>query len=280
MRCFGVSNHSPETVLDFLVSKGSIDAASAVSVVPVGKRLLEKPPKRKVLFIVQIADLFRNLAVLNGANYTNAEVFVFASPLRINELTGCTPLDTTPSAASKGVGFNLLHSLQLAKYRAAQKKPPCPTARATTKYLIILTDNVKHGSLLTPLMTFIYTLPKSTHQTPVKEAVARYFYGSSLTSVESFLATLLSENNLTKIRDILTSEIAESYRAAMKSIKTGECTLPSACTKFSVSDYEIKYLQSIVISMKGRKHLRGKSLLTIQKSGLRPSSALTKKAGA
>lgn len=277
MRCYGVSNSSPEKVLEFLVTKNIVATAAAVSIVRVGVKLALKPPKRRVLFVVQISDLFRNLEVLNSEFYADTQVFVFASPLRINELAGCTPLDMTPSVSSKGVGFNLLPTLSLAKYKAALRLPPVETKRATAQYLTILTDNVKHGSLLTPLMTFIYTLPKATHQTPVKEAVAKYFHGISLETVESVLAKLLSEKNLVKIRAVLESEISSSYRSAMKELKAKDSSsLTSICTKWGTSDYEIRYLQSIIASMQGRKHLRGKSLADIQKAGLRPHSARNK----
>ncbi len=262
MYCFGVSNHSPEKVLDILITKGVIPNASAVSIVPVGKVLADKSPKRKIIFVVSISDLFRNLAVLNGDSYSNVQVFVFASPLRINELEGCTALDITPSVASKGVGFNLLPTLAIAKYRSALKGQPVVTKRAVAQYLTILTDNVKHGSLLTPLMTLIYTLPKSTHQTPVKEAVAKYFHGSSLATTYKVLTDLLSEKSFVKLTDLLESSIAESYRNAMKDLKAKDnASLSSICTKWGTSDYEIRYLQSVITSMTGRKHLRGKSLL-------------------
>lgn len=287
MFCFGVSNNSPEKSLAFLTRSQTIHSASEVSIVPVGKKLSsEAQPKRKVVFVVSIADFFRNLAVLNSDAYATTQVFVFASPLRINELTGCTPLDMEHDVANRGIGFRLAHSLNITKYRRALKVGCLPVKRDNARYLTSLTDNVKHGSLLTPLMTFIYTLPRATHQTPVKEAIARFFLGtSSLATLESALSSLLSEKNALKLRTLVSSEVANSYRAAFKDVRAQAASgekqnLKPICKAHNVNDYEVKYLLSVVEGMKTRKHLRGRSMKDIQAKGLRPVTTRSKKIAA
>jgi len=284
MFCFGVANSSPEKALAFLEAKGTIKSPSDVTVVPVGRVLSgEKAPKRNVVFIICIADLFRNLKVLNGPLYRDVQVFVFASPLRINELQNCTHLDLDPDVANRGIGFRLAHTLSSVKYKAALKRDPAlPVRRDNGQYLTVLTDNVKHGSLLTPLMTFIYTLPRATHQTPVKEALAKFFFGTSVQSaLEDELAKFLSEKNLIKVRDLVTSEVARTYRDAFRDyrekIKGGEkINLKSLCNRWNVNDYEMKYVLSVIEGMKNRGHLRGKSMKDIQSKGLKPITTRAK----
>ena len=283
MYCFGVSNNSPELVLDMLVSKSFIKSASEVSVIPVGKLVSpDTLPKRKILFIVSIADLLRNLKVLNSALYGKVQVFVFASPLRINELKGCQPLDMSPDVASRGIGFRMAKTISLAKYASHLKIEGGVVSRDTTQYLTVLTDNVKHGSLLTPLMTFIYTLPRATHQTPVKEAIAKFLYGStSIASLQNALSNLLTEKNLLKLISLLETDVATAYRSALKAVKTrvtsgDKPNLASICKQWNTNDYEIKYILSIIEGMKNRKHLRGKSMKAIHSEGLKPSTNRSK----
>lgn len=274
MYCLGVSNQSPDQVLLFLKKKGEIKEFSDVAIVPVGTKLkADKKPSRKILFIVSVSDLYRNLEVLNSARYKGRQVFVFASPLRLVELENTAFLDFERSTVNSGLGYILKNKIDLQRYKVALKEESGPVSRKDTKYLTSLIDTVKKGSLLTPLMTYIYTLPSSTHQTPVKEAVASYLYkGLSWTKLESTLDSIkgvaVSQRTKDKLKEILRTEIGENYRQAFalyRETKEGGKTpsLASICKKFETSDYEMRYIKSIIEDRDEKKPSRGKSLASL-----------------
>lgn len=254
MYAFGLSNHSPDQAMNSLVSKGIIDDPSEIAVLPAGIRLKEnKKPIRQVMFILSVSDFIRNLTVLNSVKYESVQVFIFASPLRIRELQNVTALDFDVNPTANGLGFTMRKDFNMPLYKRTVKGESAENVKKiSTQYLSMLTDNVKRGSLLNPLMTFIYTLPSSTHQTPIKEAVAKYFY--KYLTYKRFEESLdeLRNINITKrvrdrLKDILTSDVGENYKAAFKALATEkDASIKSVCEKFHTSEYEMKYIQSIV----------------------------------
>ncbi len=274
MYCFGVSNHSPDQALHFLQRRKIVAEQSEIAIVPSGTLLsTEKKPSRKFLFILSVSDFYRNLKTLNSVNYANVQLFVFASPLRVAELTHCTPLDFEPHPANEGLGFLLRKDINLADYklRLKNKEGGTPTVQINKKkYLTLLTDNVKHGSLLNPLMTFLYTLPSSTHQTPVKEAVVDYLYkGDSWAALEQMLddikGVIISKRIRDRLKEILQDASGTNIRAAFKEYragkKAGKAPLWSSLAKtHSVSEYEMKYLKSVYEAKTSTKPFRGKAL--------------------
>lgn len=272
MYAFGVSNHSPDQAMASLLSKGMIEEASDIAIVPAGTRLKEnKKPVRNVLFILSIEDFVRNMLVLNSVRYAMVRVFVFASPLRIRELNNVVPLDFEVNPAAIGLGFLQRKDLNMPLYRKSVKKQIIETVeRKTTEYLKMLTDNVKRGSLLNPLMTFIYTLPSSTHQTPVKEAVAKYlFHSMSFKKLESMLDSLngvtVNRRVRDRLREILTSEVGVNYHSAFKALAAytpykGKEALDMVCKEYRTSDYEMKYICSIVETSGATKKAKVRSV--------------------
>lgn len=272
MHCFGVANHSPDQAVATLIAKKVIEDMSELAIVQSGTVLKEnKKPARSILFILSISDFYRNLTVLNSERYASAQVFVFASPLRIRELHNAIPLDFEINPAVAGMGFLLKKELDMVTYRSTVKRKEAETiSRKTTEYLTTLTDNVKRGSLLNPLMTFLYTLPSSTHQTPVKEAVAKYLYkGQSFAKLEENLdgikGVVITKRIRDKLKEILKSEIGENYKAAFKAYREMKDegknpAIAAICKKFGTSDYEMKYIKSIVEASAANKPMRGKTI--------------------
>lgn len=272
---FGISNHSPDKVLTFLLKRDAIAEMSKVAIVPFGTQLKpDAKPVRSILFVISVSDLYRNLTVINSKAYRNTQIFVFASPLRINELENAIPLDYEDNQANKGVGFVLKKDINFAAYSRALKAERGEVKRLDTKYLTLLTDTTKHGSLLNPLMTFIYTLPGASYQTPVKEAIAVYLYkGISFDKLQSIFDGLrdvnISQKHRDRIRDILVSEVGDRYRAAFKeyrAAKAADKTVPltSICKRNGTSEYEMKYLKSIIDSKTRNKGTVGKPLNSLQ----------------
>lgn len=271
MHCFGISNHTPEQALVALQKRQVVSEMSEVAIVPAGTVLnTEKKPSRQILFILNTSDFYRNLKTLNSPRYEKAHVFVFASPLRIAELSSCVPLDFEANPAAKGLGYLLKKDINVAEYKSRVKKVTAPVARMHTRYLTLLTDSVKHGSLLNPLMTFLYTLPSSTHQTPVKEAVAIYLYkGGAWAKLEELLdgikGVIINKRIRDRLKDILKSPEGDNMRAAFKELRAakGEAKAPSwaqLAKRHTVTEYEMKYIKSVFDARLANKSSRGTAL--------------------
>lgn len=271
MRAFGISNHSPDQTISFLQKRRVITDGSEVAILTFGSRLkADKPLKRKVIFIVSITDFFNNAKVISESA-SEALVFLFASPLRVNEIKGMTPLDFEPNEEYQGMAYRLT-AIDPERFRVALKNPaPERIYRDTTNYLTQLIETVKQGSLLNPLMTFIYMLPRASHQTPVKESVAQGFYhGWSSDKVFESIAgkdLQLSNKAANVLEGILTSDIALAYAEAFKlyrvAKKSGTVNLKSICKKCSTSDYEMRYLVSVVEGRLTKVKSRGKSIANL-----------------
>lgn len=269
MYAFGLSNHSPDQAVGNLLSKNLIEDASEIAVLPSGSRLKEnKKPVRNVIFCMSVSDFHRNLEVFNSARYAIVQVFIFASPLRIREMKNVAALDFDVNPAASGLGFLMRKDLNMALYRKTIKGAEVEqVSRVAAHYLSVLTDNVKRGSLLNPLMTFIYTLPSSTHQTPVKEAIAKFLYKSlPYSRLEAMLDEIRGVTVNKRVRDrlkeILTSEVGENYRAAFKALSAlpeGKERIDTVCKKFHTSDYEMNYIESIVKTSGQPKKVKAKA---------------------
>lgn len=256
MYAFGLSNNSPDQAVGTLLSKNVIEDASEIAVLPSGTRLKEnKKPVRNVIFCLSVTDFNRNLEVLNSARYAMVRVFIFASPLRIREMQNVVALDFDVNPAASGLGFLMRKDLNMPLYKKTIKTAQAEqVSRVAAHYLNTLTDNVKRGSLLNPLMTFIYTLPSSTHQTPVKEAIAKFLYKSLPYSrleimLDEIRGVTVNKRVRDRLKEILTSEVGENYRAAFKAmgaLPEDKDRIETICKQFHTSDYEMKYIESIV----------------------------------
>lgn len=272
---FGISNHSPDKTLDFLRARKVVADLSEIAIVPSGTLLRpDARPVRKILFIVSISDLYRNLTVINSKQYRDASIFVFASPLRINELYGAHPLDFVEDPCNRGVGFIMQQTLNWGAYTKALKSADGATRkvkRLDNKYLTVLIEAAKHGSLLNPLMTLIYTMPGATQQSTVKEAVADYlFKGTKLAKLEAVFDSMpdapISQKHRDGLRTILVSEIGENYRTAFEAYRKQKSdsgktpSLAAICKKHGTSEYEMSYIRSIVENRTKNKSLIGTTL--------------------
>lgn len=253
MFCYGVCNHSPDQVVTFLTKRKVIQSLADVELITAGT-ILKKTPKSSVVFFLSISDFLRNVQFINGDKMEQHQVFVFGSPLRLNELNDCYILDMEHNPSCRGLGFTLLHRLDVAKYRQARKSQD--VHRKTHEYLTVLTDNIKVGSLLGPLMTYIYTLPSSSHQTPVREAVCRFiYYGKPLSELTNVLdeikGIVISKRTHQALMEILDSEVGRNYVSAFKEYREkkkdgSNVNLAPLCRKFNVHDFEMKYIKANV----------------------------------
>lgn len=248
MYCFGVTHHNPSQVVAFLGKNKLIEKRSNICYAD--NDLLPSEPPRKIIFILDAQTATRNLRTLNSDPYAEAMVFVFASTLRLSDLSGCILIDSTPSVDPLIPVTGEL-PLRMKTLRQAMRKP-CEVRKTATDHLKFMVDHVKRGSLLNPLMSFIYSLPSSTHQTPVKDACA-LFYRTG-TTIESLLAditrrlgTALNKNALIRFRAIIDSDDSKKYRTLFKEFKqnTTDAELEALCVKHAASPYEVRYLLSV-----------------------------------
>jgi hypothetical protein len=101
-------------------------------------------------------------------------------------------------------------------------------------------------TILNQFMTFIYSLPSSTHQKPVKEKVCAWFVTKQ--SVNVLINKLkndkrlpLTEKQLQRLHTILSSDTAQLYKKAL--IEGGDSEELSL--KHVISAYEINYIRAI-----------------------------------
>jgi len=252
---FGVSNHSPDQVISFLKKRNAVKSGSDVAIITHGTVFkADRSFKRKIIFIISVIDFFKNIEVLK-AKGDDYQVFLFASPLRISEVLGMSALDFEPDNEYKGMSYRLT-VLNEDLYRKDLKLPgSTEVKRDTRKYLATLINSAKQGSFLNPLMTFIYTLPRASHQTPVKEVVATGIY-RGWTSDKVFEAIgakglVLTRRAADLLENIIQSEMAHAYVEAFKMYKAEKkkgatVNIKSICKQTSTSDYEMRYLLSVL----------------------------------
>lgn len=267
MHCYGISNHSPKQAVDFLVKAKFVAAGKEIKVAEFGCTL-PATPKKRVLFLVNIQDFYRNVKVLNSDAYKKVSVFVFASALRVREIKGCLPLDQESTQESPGVVVRL-KPLSRAALRAGQKESRTDVKREDGKYLINMIESIKKGSLLAPLMTFIYTLPSSTHQTPVKYACAALLVEGQkfedMVKALSKIGVSLNDRQRENLKTILSSEpaqkIGEYFKVAKaKKKEGGSVPVDQLCKKAGIDAYEVRYLTSAYEERNERGSVRGKSV--------------------
>lgn len=250
MFAFGVSNTDPNTVLRKMIEK-KFATNKEVSILPVGTSIsTKKKYPYKVLFILTLDDFLKNKGALQAPTLNGVFVVVFASALKLAELN-VIPLDYAPNPAYPGYGF-LLKPINLQPMRGVHTE--CVVHRKDGKYLDNLISYVRKGSLLTPLMTFIYTLP-SKAQTKVKLAVAKWLF---LSKKESELAKILSKvegMTLTdrvkaKLSDILINDTGRAFQAAFAEYRAakgdGAANIAKIAKTHGVSDYEMRYIISVI----------------------------------
>ena len=261
--CFGIGNSSPAVVYQKLIEKGISDA---IIVHQVGDlmRLKAKAPKGD-LFFLTFEDLVRNLKVVNLSKYSDVNVYVFASPIRLNELEGITLLDVETSPGAVGFGFNLRHTPDYKVCRSASRKPGGKEVSVVNvNVLETLTNSIKKGSILTPLMTFVYSLPSATLQTPVKLAVAKILVENRpIKSLDKLLSSTteydLSSMSKARLIEILKSDVCKPYIEAFKhraESKAKHLGATALAKKFGIDVFDVSYLLALVTPDKGTKNVK------------------------
>lgn len=253
---FGVANNSPDKIIELLTKTHSISKPTAISIVPMGSVVKGKPKNRFVFFLCP-KDLVRNLRMVNDPAYDSFTFVVFGSPMKLSELTSMVPVDYEKDTDLRSHGYV---ACTVKRSVIRQMQSPAiktkPVSKSKEEFVVKLISTVINGSLLGPLMTFIYTLPNSTHQGPLKVEVARWLVsGSNLLDLHARFDRMSGLHLTHKIKqkfvEILDSEVGKNFRAFFKEYKqTRAASIVPLCKKFNIDPYEVRYLLSVLSDTK------------------------------
>lgn len=240
---FGVSMVSPEDAMGRLAKTSAVDSITDIGVVASGYRLQAEPPS-PVLFFLSIRDFQRNLLVLNSKKYEQVVCLLFGSPLAL-VATNAELIDADRET------LEILPKPNFGKIVKVIRKSSPPKLRVDKiDFISRFVDDARTGSLLNPLMTFIYSL-KSQQQGYVKLMCAKWL--SRNASIDTLRAKLqnyeypISANKFGQLSSILLSEEAASFRRAFQELRAG-ARVSDVCAKHSVPEYEVNYLSSVLTS--------------------------------
>lgn len=251
MNVYGVANNSPDQVGNWL--KNLDFQQSEIYIVDWNEILQDVPKsvtKHKIFFFLHLKSLLINWKYLKrNSLFHKKYLFVFSSPVRLLEQTGIIYLDIEKDASSAFL-VRLLPELDRSKFSLTVSNE-VPEIEPVSSYLGQVIEQLREGSLLTPLMTFLYTLPSASHQIPIKRALAKWFVCDGKRAnadllLEKIKSTLsLSEAVIIKLQDILFSEAGKEYVSAFKYLRKHEVDVSTIVKKFKVTSYEIQYLCSV-----------------------------------
>jgi hypothetical protein len=249
---YGVANHTPDQTYLWLKKRFDI-TPKLVTILPLGTRLRGKHRNKlkTIVFCLTYQDFNYNKDILR-----NNIVFIFSSPLRLWEYKGIIALDYKESDDPQRHGIQLFNEFfeqpDLDQNNGDVVKEPNRT------YLTkILEETRSFGSLLRPLMTFVYTTPSSTHQKPIKIAICQWLYYGGiekdlLNIIDSIDSQIkLTEKHKLKLKDLLLSDQGDRYRAAFTKLRQAKekgVAIPyeQLTKEFEVSGFEMRYIKSVI----------------------------------
>lgn len=234
MRVFGVTNHTPEQVVEFLLRGRYVKKAAEIGIVPPGSSVDQV---FKFVLLLTVADFSKNYTRLSASG---CNVFVFSNPIDLLGYEGLFFADcaqTDDFTFSYGpLAINLRGASTLRKTRI--------------DFLGDLIAHVRQGSLLTPLMTFIYTLSPQSQKT-IKLLSVEYLYGTKVKKrLISEASLVLTERAVEKLIGVLSTSAADTYRAAFAQLRTKKTSVELVAERTGTSAYELSYMLSVLSNKK------------------------------
>ena len=212
---------------------------SETLIIPLDGRVPARRPKRVTHVVYQsVRDFIRGINKRHSS-WLKATHLVFDAPVELSEYTIPKQDFATPA--------------DIHVYGFVDKEPNLDFVEAEIERsgFNIIDEAVKEvkaqATILNQLMTFIYSLPRATHQTAVKEAVCHWMMLKyPVSKVEAMIAktpeAVLNPKQLTRLRELLTSEVAQTYRRALQEGGDSEYL----ARKYEISAYEINYMRAVV----------------------------------
>jgi hypothetical protein len=238
MQVLAFGNHAPDEVMQLLKNAGF--PRSSIHICE-RRGTLAKRNRYEHLIFLSYNDLKRQVV---GPSYDNATFYVFDDPLRLFKV-GLIGADYGRSETLYLDGLTLFKLAELPKPQDVDLQEMEHQADLLEQAL----DEVKaQKTFLNQFMTYIYLLPNSTHQKPIKEAVFQWMVTKEpLAKLHKRLDALnntspLSEKQRTRLFGIVGSEVTELYRLALR--QDGD---PDDVAKeLMVSSFEIRYIRAIL----------------------------------
>lgn len=271
---YGVANNSPTSFVDQILKAGF--SSSDICLMPINKTLKETKPKFKILLVLTNGDFKRNLPLFKSKAYENVKVVFFANAMRLFEYKNLVGLDYVPDPEFPGYGFKLSAKIDM---RAFKKDAPNDVVRENGNYLDNIMAHVREGSLLNPLLTFIYSIP-APNQLHVRLLFAHYLYeGRKPDELRKAINALPIENKviqkiLNKVEQLVFNSVGEAFKAAFADFRKDnkdKTKIPTIARRHKVSEYEMKYLLAILSDEEsGKAYIH--SFETARKKNIKDSS--------
>lgn len=252
MIIFGAANHSPDFILVYLKKKLRVKE-DRILFVSSETRLSNKKNPFSFYVFLNTKALRRNLKVVNKMD---SKGIVCAPPIELNNFKNLIPLDFEESESPHLEAF-LLDSINR---KLLRQKKHAEVTYSPIDYPMVVQDKVESFTgILTSFMTFVYTMPSSSHQKPVKELACKWLVdGGTLEELEERLASLTKDVYLTdkqkaRFLSLLGSESALAYKNALQEAKQysiDSIDFRNIADKHSVSAYEMRYMISVVKALR------------------------------
>jgi len=249
MRVLGLANHSPDFISILLKKHFNVSPADVRFVGP--SDILNKSSSKKFFVFLSSRALRINQATINSNKYRTKTGFVCDSPIALYDLDGIVPLDYFES---ENLHLDAFEITEVNKDRV--NGPDTTIGHTRKKYAEVVQAKIESFTgILTQYMTFIYTMPSSSHQKPIKELACTWWASDETEdTLSERLASLvkgvpLSEKQQKRFFDLLLSPSALIYKAALSEVKDLESydgeEFTSIAAKYGVSAYEMRYILSI-----------------------------------
>lgn len=249
MRTIGVTDHAPDKVALMFRDKLGVDPSDVMFLL--GERLPKKTRKTYVFFLD--SNTFRlNLNKVNSQHYRDKVGVVFGSPLALKDFEGIKFADFQESFDEHINAFEIGFNLNKPDVKTYDVEVHHSQEDYGTKVIRKLES---FTGILTQFMTFVYTMPSSTHQKPVKEMACNWLVGNTnekdLKRKVDYLCLdcPLSDKQIERLMYLLTSESARTYKAALQEAKLlsnrNGPEFVDIVNRYKVSGYELRYVLSI-----------------------------------
>lgn len=253
MTVYGLANHAPDFMLLYLSKYCNADN---VVIVDADTVIQQSAP---YFLFLDTKALRRNL---DRVNELDAIGIVCDSTLKLKNFEGIYLVDAVEAENYHIDAFQLRYLKKKKKRRKSvlSVKQNRDIVYAPYNYALSVQEKVESFTgILTPFMTFVYTMPSSTHQKPVKELACSWLVNGEsrerlMERANDMMKTVpMTEKQQTRFYALLFSEAADVYHSALqeaKHIPLDALEFKDVASKYGVSAYEMRYMLSVVKAIK------------------------------
>lgn len=239
MRVVGYGCHAPDEVMVRLNKEQGVKRKQCLFVAADSLLPVKRPRNIQYVVFFSVRDARRNLRC--DASYASTVFIIFDDPITLSGYS-VTPMD-----------FRIGDDVHIDGFKATEIRTEFPVednpfTRVNFDILTASVEEVKaQRTILNQLMTFIYTLPRATHQGPIKVLVCNWMGSrNTLAKLNADIGRMknspLNPKQLARLNGILSSETATIYREAMR--EGGDSAM--LAHRYGISAYEINYMRAIV----------------------------------